>query len=795
MRSYFKFLSRNALYTAVEAVGLIFSITFVILIGNYVYEQWNVANENPNGKRVYAVGNKDYVALSWWDKEAFETKIPEVEAACRLSGPDNDLFATTDAGERIAASMTMADPEFFEIFPEYSLLEGDFQEYRIKGRCLVSESFARKLEGGNVLGTTLTVGSTFSTDTLIICGVFKDFINTLVPQTDILKNPAFSDWASLTPFSNIGAYTTFIKVADGTDMPHLQDKVNEVCRQNYSFWSDDFKENFPIYNVPELYFRTDQWVLRRGNLHVLRMLALVVLLLLLCAVFNYINLSLALSIRRSKEMATRRLLGASRAEIVSKYILESVFFTAVCFAAALLLAVALQPWMNNLLLSVMLSPEDAAYYIPLSVSWTGGACAVYLAAVLLLGVLSGVIPAMFASQAKPIDVVKGTFRRRSKMTFSKVFIVFQNAVSVVLIALAILMEVQLNHMADRPLNARSEGLYRLTFYVRNYSDVEPLVDRLCSLPQVKRVAYGANFPGSMNMSMGFNTVGDEGESYGATAKIILGTDEYFDLLGLHVVEDFAAPRIGSVWMSKSLADQIQLSDSTKEYYANKFNVNGAKSQYVGGVYEDIPTSAASASDTDLCSAFVIDKAEDILWANGLLIEVQGDEKEAESAVMGAYHDWSVEKNGTYEDCVHGYIKDIINAPLTPIRMSIRLVELFMALSVLISLLGLVAMSTYFSGENAKEVAIRKVFGSDATLETARLVRSYMQLCIFAIILGTPFAVWLSGRWLQRYAYRISGYWWVYVVSALLTLFIVFVSVIIQVRRSALTSPATELKKE
>lgn len=689
-------------------------------------------------------------------------------------------------------------------------------DYSLKGRCLVSESFARKLFAGNqssdndvilngakrseesafsVIGAAFTVGSTFSSDTLTVCGVFKDFRNALVPQADILKNPAFSDAASLDPFSSIGAYTTFIKVAAGADRLEIQDKVNVVCREDYSFWSEDFKENFPIFTVPELYFRTDQWCLRRGNLQVLKMLALVVLLLLISAVFNYINLSLALSTRRSKEMATRRLLGASQGEIVWKYILESIFFTAVCFAAALLLAEALLPWMNNLLLGVILSPEDTAYYIPLTISWTFGAFALYAVAVILLGFLSGVIPAAFASRSRPIDVVKGTFRRSSKMTFSKGFIVFQNAVSVILIALALLMEAQLRHMAVRPLNARSEGLYRLTFYVRDYSDVEPLADRLRALPCVKRAAYGTGFPGSMSMSMSFNTITSEGASYGAQAKIMIGTDEYFDMLGLHVLEDFGTPRSGAVWMSKSLAGKIQLSDSTKAYYAGKFNVNGVTDSYVGGVYDDIPTSGASSSDIDLSSAFVIGRAEDIRWANGLLIEVQGDAKEAESAIMDAYRDYSVEKNGTYEECVHGYIRDILNASLAPIRMSIRLVELFMALSVLISLLGLVAISAYFSGENAKGVAVRKVFGSDSSAETARLVKSYMLLSLVAIAVGMPVAVWLSGRWLQQYAYRISGYAWVFLAAAVITLLFALASVWWQVRRSALADPAAELKKE
>jgi putative ABC transport system permease protein len=117
MKSYLKFLSRNKLYTIIEAVGLIISIAFVILIGNYVYQQYSVAYGNPLGKRIYAVGNQDYLSLSWWDKDAFEAELPEAEAVCRISGTDDSGYVTI-GDESISAFVNEADPELFELFPK-----------------------------------------------------------------------------------------------------------------------------------------------------------------------------------------------------------------------------------------------------------------------------------------------------------------------------------------------------------------------------------------------------------------------------------------------------------------------------------------------------------------------------------------------------------------------------------------------------------------------------------------------------------------------------------------------------
>lgn len=792
MKSYLKFLSRNKLYTAIEAVGLVISIAFVILIGNYVWQQYSIAHENPIGDRVYAVGNDQYVALSWWDKAEFDAKIPEAEAVCRVSSRE-EVMVITIGESKVQDIMTQVDPEFFEIFPNYQLLEGNLEEYGLKGHCLISESFARKHFTGSPIGKQLSMENYFAgEETFTVCGVYKDFSGTMMPPSDILSNPEYDAAYSsgrIHPFSTIGQYVTLIKVKEGTDREALAKKVEDICKEHYE---SNFVKSTPIYTVPELYFNPEQWIFHRGNKSVLQMLLVVVLLLLASAIFNYVNLSLALSGKRAKEMATRRLLGAPQGSIIWKYIGESILFTAVCFALALLLSWALLPIMNELLLNVTTDTGNTWMYIPVTLGLSAGTVAAYALAIVLIGALAGIAPALFASRFAPIDIVRGTFGRRSKMVFSKVFIVFQNTVSVILIAMAILMEAQLGHMMHRPLNARSEGLYSLGFYARDYSEVEPLVDRLNRIPEVKRVAFGRGFPGQMNMELGFKA--PDGTHH--QTQVIACTPEYFEMLGLKVVKDFGTPRENSVWMSQSLANEIELSDTTMTYYAGRFQVNGINTEYVGGVFEDIPTSDATASDPTTNSAIIMAPAQSILYGNGLMIEVEGDKRTADKAIMEAYAAYSEEKNGTYvEPGQNGYIMDVLNRQLLPVKMALRLVELFMVLSVLIALLGLLAMSAYYSGENTKSIAVRKVFGSDVLRETRRTVKDYMVLVGIACIIGIPVSVWMAGKYLSRYTYRIENYWWIFVLAVVLTFAMAFGSVLWQTLKAAKTNPATELKKE
>ena len=178
-------------------------------------------------------------------------------------------------------------------------------------------------------------------------------------------------------------------------------------------------------------------------------------------------------------MAVRQLSGASRVGIVWKYVAESIAFTAVCFAAGLLLAEAFCPAMNALLNN----PD-----IPIKVVWSPGYVLAYIVIILLVGALCGY---------KPVDVMKGGYRRKSKMVFSKVFIVLQNALAVILIALAITMEAQMRKTQARPMNCNIDDI----FFLKDFSgeDDTPLKDALEALPCVRRIGRSSGVPGSINM--------------------------------------------------------------------------------------------------------------------------------------------------------------------------------------------------------------------------------------------------------------------------------------------------------
>ena len=765
MKSYLKFLSRNKLYTAIEAVGLAVSLAFVIIIGSYVWQQYAVTWENPDRERVYVPGTPGFPALTYGFPDAIGD-IPEIESVSRMC---NVVVHPVIRGENTEAESVGVEPEFFEICPQFRFVEGSADVLSVPNNAILSASFARKhsLSVGEALDIT---GSSY-----VVGAILEDLKGTVIKPYDIFLNAAVykDEWQ---PFDNYGSTVTLIKVRPETDRKELYDKLESVCKDVYSsIYGRSFFEHLELSRYDELFFKETEGFFRHGDKATLRILMLVGLLLLLSAILNYINLSVALTGKRAKEMAVRQLSGASRAGIIWKYVAESIAFTAVCFAAGLLLAEAFCPAMNALLNN----PD-----IPIKIIWSPGYVFAYIVIILLVGVLCGIFPAMMSGRYNPVDVMKGGYRRRSKMVFSKVFIVLQNALAVILIALAITMEAQMHKTQERPMNCNIENI----FFLKDFSgeDNAPLKDALEALPCVRRIGRSSGVPGSINMGQYGTTRDGQDILY----KLIRMDSTAFSMFGFEILEDFHAPQFNSVWFSdKSFA--ATGFDSDYHDISGTLSRRTKGCEQVAGVFKSFPTNNANIGEEDYAIVSLM-RSEDIPFA-GWVIETTPDRKAAKAQIMDAY-DNSIKGKQIYGSLAFWVDENIAEA-WKPARNNMRLVEIFMLLSIIIALLGLVAMSTYYADEKSRDIAVRKVFGGTVDTEAQRTIREYMVLVGIACVIGIPIAVYAAQEYLKDFIYRLEGYWWIFVVAVLLTGLIAFVSVIWQVLKAAKTNPAIELKKE
>ncbi len=784
MKSYIKFLSRNKLYTAIEAVGLTVSLALVILIGTYVWQQYRVAFDCPDSERVYMIGTTDFLGLGDFANEELDAKIPEVEVAARYQFNDwSEKVCLNGEEYSTIYSSVDVDRNFFDIFPgSYELIAGSLDDFNTEDVILLSRSFADKFTKKDLLGQILST----EIGDYRIAGIYDDDRMSIFPAADLIY-PFSTNLGYEHRFMITGTFT-FFKTADGVTRDEIEGKVIPMFMENYP--EDELSgAEVMLFSLDELYFSDlDNYNTVHANKSFLIILLFIVLALLVSSVFNYINLSFAMTGRRAKEMASRRLVGASANDVFIKCVLESVAFTVVCFAAALMIALALEPAMNRYLVV-----DYDALFLPLRIDLTAGYLLATLSFVVLVGVVSGVVPAWHAAHYKPVDVVNGLYRRKSKMVFSKVFITVQNALSVILISVAILMESQLGFMMNRPLNSDSENM----FHFGSEETWEPgtravLAEEFRKLPVVKNIGLSLGWQGNMESGFPIHS------KTGAPIRImsLMCDSSYFRMLNPVILDDFGTSLVRSIWFSESAAADMGLNAGNAAEFENVLNskLKVAYDYHIGGIYMDIPNSSPLDTWSDYSCLRVEDYAEWNLLAN-IVLETVSEDPEVSREIMSAY-DSFCEKNDIYGMVIEStFVSDAIYSSLEPARRQTRLVEIFMFIAVMLSLLGLLAMSTYFSEQKSKEIAIRKIFGGTVESETIANVRSYMLMVLIACIIGVPIAVYATGRYIEQFVVRIENYWWIFVVAVVLSFAISFLSVLWQTLKAARTNPATELKKE
>ena len=778
MKSYLKFLSRNKLYTAIEAVGLAVSLAFVIIIGSYVVQQFEVKYENPNWRDVYTFAMvedsyPDQLGLTYTFTDAIKAAAPEVKMAGRLSPVE--MLMTPKEGT-LQAKVVTADRQFFELFPNLKFVEGDPQVLADAGNMIVSEEFSHK--SGLHVGDIWKLGQ----DSFTVAAIMKDWKSTLFEYADIVLSidgpiNAFSD-----PNDQFGSVYTFVKLSPGADRNALQDKAVSVCKSLYDgLYGTSFLQGIRVYRLDELLFGDVHGNTINGNIahsdkRTLDLLLAAVLLLLVSAVFNYINLNMALSAKRAREMATRRLIGASKASIFGRRILESLLFTLVCFTVSLLLAVWWTPMVNRLL-----NDPDIA----IRIQFTPQYIAIFISLVLVVGFLAGLLPALFSSRWKPIDVVRGNFRAQSKMTFSKVFIVLQSALSVFLIAMAIVMEAQYRKSLNRPVHADIDNKY---FLQSASFGLESLRSSLEALPFVERTGLAVNVPGQQAGGQYSQTVDGKDILY----RVYHMDKAAFDMLGFEVLADYNAPVNNTVWFGESAFAATGFTAASHDIGILSQRLGHCEN--MGGVIADFPVSLNNMGVNENMIVLVDNTQETSPYTYGILMEIGGDREEARKQIRRTYETWKKD-NMVYYELDDGYLTEFYEKALKPARNNMRLMELFMILALLLSLLDLLAMSTFYADEKSRDIAVRKVFGGTVDSEARRSIRDYMLLVGIACIIGIPIAVWAAQEYLKDFIYRLEGYWWIFVLAVAITIVFSLISVLWQTLKAAKTNPAVELKKE
>ena len=779
MKSYLTFLSRNRLYTAIEAFGMSVALGFVVVLGAYTAMEYSVGKAGEKAKEIYAVGTGDYLGMTWGTAQEFFPSIPEIKEWTRVATANNipgfmvgETFFKTDA--------YCVDPNFFEFFG-----------YDVRGcrrdrvltsedEAIVSESFAAKAFGnGDAIGKTMK----YDTLTFRIAGVMPDFGKSdIFEPCDVMVSMKYAEKLTA-KMDNFGETVPFVRLDKDADPAKVSDKlldkyVDYWKEFEYSRENDGkFLWGSTIVRLDKLYFSTiSNWKFRQGDKKLVDILLAVALVLLVCAIFNYINLTVAQAGKRAKEMATRRLLGESAWGVVVRYFKESVLFTSACFIIGLMLALCLLPVFEDMLdtrISLSVSPAMML---------------VAVAALLAISVVCGIIPAMVVSRFNPIDVVKGSLRIKNKMWFSKVFITAQGVVSTVLVAVGLTMALQMHHLYTLPFGYDREGIIMAYTGVVGYSLDKQMVlaNRLKALPEVVEATPCGGTP----LQCGANGVHDVNDKVLSWVAMCRLDSTAMKMLGIKVIEQYCEPTEGKVWVTES--GKRFWGVSAKKPY---FGVTNGKPEYeCCGVIADYRAGTALPNAMDKCYNGIMVAPHDGYFYS-MLIKTRGDHDKALAAVKNTCSMVTKEVRGMPLEMNCKYIDDILSDGLKTQRNTMSLVLTFMLVSILISALGMFAMSVYYGEQQRKQIALRKAMGATVTDAVWTLSSRFLVLSMVAIVVAMPFSMKAMQHYLSGFVYRIPMPWWALAFASLFSILVAFISVISRTLKVATANPMEYLKTE
>jgi len=776
--TFFKFLGRNKLYTLIDIFGLSVSLMFVILIAVYTKQELSTDRFHSKGNRIYVLSSEKDIGGAFRLAYPLQERYPEIEKVCPIAPWFQDLSVTIN-DSKLNTKLLFADSTFFDFF-DFKLIEGNRENIlAARNNAVISQTYARKTFGKeNPLGKSITLNDSV---VVVVNGIMDDIKNSTIRYADILVRidnvKYFNSSMDSQTFDNAGSAYIFIMAKENTNLQAKTDDMLAYFKEIFWLYRNGIAKQVHLIPLKDIYFSDKKgYILNQGDWRLVMILMSVGIAILIFAVINYINLTVAQSGFRAKEMATRRLLGSTRGELFARLILESTLLCFISFLLAIFLALLFAPSAGELL----------GTKISIAGAFSGWGILAAVGLILIIGAVSGWLPATFISNAKPIDITKGSFTRKNKMVFSRFFIVFQNVITIMMIVASITMAAQTWHLIHAPLGYKTTNIINIPAdNFKNKGEISVFANELKQLASVKRVGFAQGNP--LN-AWNNNTVQYNGKSIGF--QILGGDTAVFEMLGLKMIKDNhtgnpAASKNNQFFFSKQAMKEAELDENATEI---KFNENWTIQ--VNGIIGDIQIRNITRGVEPVLfffSSFDLDGWTNNPW--NIMVEAQGDPRVAYQQVKQTY------ERVVKLDFKGKFMDDILNQSFTIQQRTSKIVVLFTAIALLISSLGILAMSTYFIRQRTKEIAVRKVHGADNRQMLSKLVLTFLAYVGIAFVIAVPFIWYIMNGWLSDYSYRIGLSPLIFIAAGGFCLFVSFVSVYWQSRQAAHANPVGSLKSE
>jgi len=808
LRNYIKSAWRNIVrhkfISAINISGLAIGLTCCLLILAYIINELSYDRFNANADRTYRVTrifydgngaeNLHLSAVAPPFGPLLKTAFPDIEKITRLypagtvSLKYNDkLFNEHDS--------YFADENFTRIFT-VGIVKGDSRNGLVNPySVMITPEVAKKYFGDeDPINKSVIIANTKHAFT--VTGVFNPFPvnahmhpNMLMSFSTLRDTAIYGEKQLETNFGNNSFYT-YLLFPKNYNVSSIEKQLPSFLDNYVHFpWAPQtYKTSkgtaLTLQKLTDIHLRShlDDEIENNGDIKRVYIFSIIALFILVIACINYMNLSSARSVIRAKEIGVRKVVGAQRSEIIRQFLGESVLITWIALLIAMILSVVLLPNINkisglNLSLQSLLRWQIITPLLLLP---------------FIVGIISGIYPAVFMSSFKPVSVLKGVLRiGTGSVSFRKVLVVVQFGISIFLIVATAVVFKQLRYMQQTSLGFNKDHVVDIG-YDRSLSPrYDAFRNDLLRNPAIKEIGRSSRIPSGRLLD-------EQGASFLMGSKMqpskidikCLATDYGFIpaygmkmAAGRNFSKDFATDTAN--FIINETAVKALGWGSAEKAIGRDMTYGGTKGKIIG-VVKDFHFESLHQNIIPLVF-FMPPQGH----YNEISIKVSGNNlQSALAAIQSTWRNYL--PNAPYE---YSFVDDKFQQLYTAEQQQESFVTIFSFIAIFIACLGLFGLSSFTISQRIKEIGVRKVLGASVPQIVAELSKDFMKLVLIASVLALAGAWWAMDKWLQDFAYRVSIGWLIFILAPLAALIIAFATISFQSVKAALVNPVKSLRSE
>ena len=771
-------------YSILNILGLTLGITSALLLIIYVADEVSYDRYHEKADRIYRVSSKitepDDQFIWNVAQIPFGPQVvndyPEVEASVRFINMPRALYKYEDK-EFNEENFFYVDSTLFDIFT-YKVIKGEIKSALTEpNKIILTESIAARYYGDtDPIGKTLTDG----TNVYEITGVIED-----VPFNSHFRFDALASRTNLPKelgsWGNFGVYT-YLLFPENSDVKAFETKMQEMYKTYMEpiFGSMHITIEYilePITRI-HLYSINAREPEPTGSITYVYIFALIALFLVLIAAMNYMNLATARSTRRAREVGLRKVVGSRRGPLILQFLSESSFFTIISLIISIGLIIIILPKFNLL----------AGKSFDLHVIYSPVVLLSLLGIILVVGILGGSYPAFFLSRFSPVTVLKGEITQGSAGSlFRKILVVIQFAISVIMIICTLVVFRQLNYLKTMDQGFDQKNVISLQLNRGMVQKYPVLKETLLESPNIKFVTSTNTPIGEGSGKVIFNVETDQGMAQRGINFAVVDHD-FVDALGIKIVEgrdfqeDMPSDTLTGVLVNETFVKRMGWAEAIGKK-VELGDENTIRARVIGVMKDYHQTGMYNEIESLLLVYRTI--------SNTIYIKLQ--ENEIQQTLSYIENKW----NEVFPDqpFIYTFLSDRFNGQFEADEKRGFIFTIFTILAILIACLGLFGLASYMVEQRTKEIGIRKVFGANEGIILRLISKDFLILITIAIIIAFPIAFYFMNNWLQNYVYKTKIGIPLFVIAAILTVLITFITISYKAYQAAIMNPADSLKTE